>query len=175
MIIHVSPLSRFRQMVSAHSPARIVSLLDPTDDWPSAQGFARDRHLKVGVHDITAAEVGFDAPGEHHVERIIDFLGGWDPKDTLYVHCWAGISRSSATAFIAGCLANPDADERRIANAIREASPLAQPNTRLVQLADNAMGRKGRMADAVALMEPGRPYQGVENRPFSIPSIFVAD
>ena len=54
----------------------------------------------------------------------------------MLIHCWAGISRSTAAAYVALCALNPHADERTLANRLRSASPQASPNPRIVALAD---------------------------------------
>jgi predicted protein tyrosine phosphatase len=65
---------------------------------------------------------------------------------------------------------NPGADEEEIALAIRDASPTASPNRRIVALADAALGRGGRMTDAIESI--GRGMISDEATPFSIPSSF---
>ena len=65
------------------------------------------------------------------------------------VHCYAGISRSTAGAFVTACALNPQRDEMTIARALRDASPTATPNIRIVSLADRMLGRDGRMVAAI--------------------------
>jgi predicted protein tyrosine phosphatase len=65
------------------------------------------------------------------------------------VHCYAGISRSTAGAFVTVCALNPGRDEMLIARALRDASPTATPNRRIVALADRILGRDGRMVGAI--------------------------
>ena len=60
----------------------------------------------------------------------------------MLIHCFAGVSRSTAAAFIAACALAPNRDEATIARALRAASPTATPNARLVALADAALGRR---------------------------------
>jgi predicted protein tyrosine phosphatase len=74
---------------------------------------------------------------------------GWDRAAPLVVHCYAGISRSSAAAYTTACALNPNRDEAEIAKALRRASAIATPNIRIVELADAALGRKGRMVRAI--------------------------
>jgi hypothetical protein len=47
---------------------------------------------------------------------------GWDRAHPLVVHCYAGVSRSTASAFIAACALAPHRDEAAIAQAIRQAA-----------------------------------------------------
>ena len=80
---------------------------------------------------------------------LLDFVRGWDRKAPLVVHCYMGISRSTASAFASVCALNPHRDETSIAQALRRASPTATPNIRIVSLADKLLGRKGRMIAAI--------------------------
>jgi predicted protein tyrosine phosphatase len=82
------------------------------------------------------------------------------------VHCWAGISRSTAAAFVVACTLNPERDERDIAWAIRRASPTATPNIRIVALADEMLEREGRMVAAIEAI--GRGHVAGEGVPFRL-------
>ena len=84
----------------------------------------------------------------------------------LDFHCFAGISRSTAAAYIAACTLAPERSERAIALALREASPTATPNARMVALADDLLGRGGRMVDAVRRIGRGTP--AFEGAPFTL-------
>jgi predicted protein tyrosine phosphatase len=82
------------------------------------------------------------------------------------VHCYAGISRSTAGAFITACALNPQRDENVIAKTIRQASPTAMPNALLVSIADRMLGREGRMVAAVQAI--GRGLAAEEGHPFRL-------
>ncbi len=172
MAIWISSLAEAPRLVREHKPERIVSLLSPYDDFPVFDGHARDLHLQVAIHDI-ADDIGdWRAPGESDAEKVVRFVESWRQDAPLLVHCWAGISRSTATAFIASCIHNPTADEEEIAWTIRDASPTASPNVRLVAHADALLGRGGRMSKAIEAI--GRPgYGGVDAEPFMIPARHV--
>lgn len=106
------------------------------------------------------------APCEEHVTQVLDFVRGWDRAAPLVIHCYAGISRSTASAFAAACALNPHRDELQIAQAIRAASPIASPNRLIVSLADKALGRDGRMVRALDAIGPGAMM--VDSVPFRI-------
>ena len=173
MAIWISSLAAAPALVQKHKPERIVSLLSPYDSFPVFDGHADDRHLRVAIHDI-ADDVGdWRAPAHTDAESVIRFVEGWSKTAPLLIHCWAGISRSTASAFITACIHNPGSDEEEIAWAIRNASPTASPNPRLVAHADAILGRGGRMTKAVEAI--GRPgYAGVDATPFMIPAAFSA-
>ena len=112
-------------------------------------------------------------PAAEHVADLLVFLTQWERRGPLLIHCRAGIDRSPATAFIAACLHNPDADEHEIAAALRLAGPLSRPNETLVGIADTAMGRDGRMRDAISDTGRGLPWLEIdEGEPFGMPSAF---
>jgi predicted protein tyrosine phosphatase len=123
-------------------------------------------HLRVQVDDIVEHIDGFVAPSDSHVEQVLNFVRGWDRRAPLVVHCYAGISRSTASAFAAACMLNPHREEIAIARQIRAASPIAAPNRLIVGLADKALGREGRMLRALDEMGPGNML--VEGRPFRV-------
>jgi predicted protein tyrosine phosphatase len=91
----------------------------------------------------------------------------------MVVHCFAGISRSTAAAFIALCAVNPEASEALIAQRLREASPTAWPNRLMISLADEALVRRGRMIKAVEHMS--RAEAAYEAIPFVLPADLTAD
>lgn len=173
-------ISSLRDVHDAHAksnPHRVVSLLSPGSDFPFFDGYGDDRHARVEVHDILEDREDRIAPSDTDVETVVGFLKGWGPDAPLLVHCWAGMSRSTATAFIAACLHNPHADEEAIADALGEASPTAVPNTRIVSIADRMLGRGGRMLRAAEKLRTDEArlaecYRVVEATPFYIPARF---
>lgn len=173
MSIIVCPLSRAPEIARQHTPSRAVSLLDPDTPFP-VLGFGPERHLCLEVHDIEAEADGLDACCDLRMRMIIDFVSGWERDAPLLVHCYAGISRSTATAYIAACAQNPGVDESLIADALREISPTATPNRRFVALADAALGRQGRMSAAIESIGRGFPRWPdiAEAQPFTLPSRF---
>src|SRR5437588_7175732 len=118
------------------------------------------------MDDITEQIDGFVTPCDMHIEQVQNFVRGWNRSAPLVVHCYAGISRSTASAFAAACALNPHRDEMSIARQIRAASPIAQPNRLIVTLADKALGREGRMVRALEARGPSA--MTVEGRPFRI-------
>jgi len=175
MAIIVCPLSKVTALVAARRPRRVVSLLDPGSAFPVVDQKVA-RHHRAGVHDITETIEGWHAPSAALVDEVLDFVADWDRSAPILIHCYAGISRSTATAFLTACLHNPKTDEEEIAVALRAASPTATPNARIVALADAAMERSGRMSRAIAKIGAGYPtWQEIgEAVPFEIPSVFAA-
>jgi predicted protein tyrosine phosphatase len=152
MTIIVCGLSDVAAMLAARRPSHLVTLLDPASMIATPEGLDAARHLKLSVNDIAEPAEGLVVPSEQVVADLLAFAAAWDESAPMLVHCWAGVSRSTASAFVIACERNPGADERLIAGAMRQAAPHASPNRRIVALADDLLGRRGRMVDAVDAM-----------------------
>jgi predicted protein tyrosine phosphatase len=109
---------------------------------------------------------GFVHPADEHVERLIAFVRAWNRAKPMVVHCFAGISRSTAGAFVAACALNPHRSERVIAEQMRRLSGTASPNPRIVSIADRLLARSGRMVAAIETIGPG--LSAFEGKPFRL-------
>ncbi|HEY0222953.1 MAG TPA: protein tyrosine phosphatase [Pseudolabrys sp.] len=165
-MIHVCSLARLYATVDETGAQHIVTLLRLTDRVERPKHILADNHLVLAVDDISEPIDGYTLPDTEHVQRLIDFAGRWDRAAPMVVHCYAGISRSTAGAFVAACALNPDRDEQQIAWDIRRASRTAQPNARIVSIADRLLKRDGRMVRAVETIGPAHFAQ--EGVPFRL-------
>jgi predicted protein tyrosine phosphatase len=154
-MIHVCSLARLYDTVDATGARHIVTLLKLSDRVERPVHIAPENHLVLAVDDISMPMDGYTVPGDEHVAQLIGFAGRWDRAAPMVVHCFAGISRSTAGAFVAACTLNPTRDEMQIAWEIRRASRTARPNTRIVAIADRLLKRDGRMVRAVEAIGPG--------------------
>jgi predicted protein tyrosine phosphatase len=154
-MIHVCSLARLYATVDETGARHIVTLLRLTDRVERPHHIAPENHLVLAVDDIAMPMEGYTVPAQEHVERLIDFVGHWDRAAPMVVHCWAGISRSTAGAYVAACALNPSRDEQQIAWNIRRASRTAQPNVAIVSIADRLLRRQGRMVRAIETIGPG--------------------
>jgi predicted protein tyrosine phosphatase len=150
----VTPLSSLSQALAEHDPSHLVSLLSPEHMIATPDGFEPTRHLRLGVNDIVDPAAGTAPPARMHIDQLLEFSRGWDASRPMVIHCWAGISRSMASAFAILCARLGENREIEIARAIRQRAPHAQPNRLLVQHADDALGRGGRMLGALNSMGP---------------------
>jgi predicted protein tyrosine phosphatase len=147
--IYVAPLSLVETAIEDARVSHLVTLINGETLVPTPASITSDRHLRLDMNDICEPVSGLVLPCEEHVADLLQFALDWDRNAPLLIHCWAGISRSTAAAFISLCALNPEADELGLAKALREASPTAYPNRRLVALGDEALSRRGRMIAAV--------------------------
>jgi predicted protein tyrosine phosphatase len=155
-LIYVCPKSQVPDAAERLRPSHLITLLDPRDDMPTPECVPPQRHLRLGLNDVVQALPDHTPPDEQHVREIIAFAETWDRARPMLVHCWAGISRSTATAYAIACMLNKHGAEERIALALRAASPYAYPNARIVALADHLLKRDGRMVDALDRMGPAQ-------------------
>jgi predicted protein tyrosine phosphatase len=154
-MIYVCALSAVEHHARRLEPSHLISLLSPDMGVPTPHPVSPDNHLRVAVHDISTPIDGHVHPADSHVEEIITFIEGWPRQAPLLIHCHMGISRSTATAYTALCMINGAGHEDRAARLMRELGPHVQPNRLIVQLADKALGREGRMLRAIEAIGPG--------------------
>lgn len=166
-MIYVSPLSSVEDAIREVRPSHLVSLLDPETMIGTPEGISPARHLRIGINDIAEQIDDLVPPGVEHVSALIDFVRGWDQQSPLLVHCWAGISRSTAAAFITLCVLNEGHPEDQLARLVRSRGAHAHPNRLMVKLADELLSRGGRMSAAIDALGPGRSVW--EGELFSIP------
>ena len=164
--LHVCSLARIEEVVANTGARSMVTLLSPGTGVKRPTAIAPERHLNLAVSDIVDAAPGQVLPESTHIDAFLDFIRGWDRKAPMLIHCFAGVSRSTASAFIAACTLAPHRDEHEIARALRAASPTATPNARFVALADARLQRSGRMSEAIAAI--GRGEMCFEGNPFAL-------
>lgn len=168
--IHVTSLRGVRAVADTLGAYDLMTLLAPdTIDDETLRMLTPQRRLRLAFHDIVEIRPDFIAPNRQLVTSILDFARAADPALPLLVHCWAGISRSSAAAFIIACDANAGCEDV-IADELRRRAPFATPNRLMVSLADDLLGRRGRMADAIARI--GRGAEAFEGTPYQLPLRF---
>jgi predicted protein tyrosine phosphatase len=154
-MIHVCSLARLHDTVRETRAHHVVTLIKDIALVRRPATIAAENHLLLDMDDITDHIEGYVAPAEEHVGDLLRFVRAWPREAPLVVHCYAGISRSTAGAFVTACALNPQRNETMIARALRDASPTATPNIRIVSLADRMLGRQGRMVAAIQAIGPG--------------------
>jgi predicted protein tyrosine phosphatase len=166
--IYVAPLSCVANTIATAQIGHLVTLINGDTQVATPPTIRPDRHLRLAMNDISEPAPGLVLPCENHVADLVNFALEWDRDAPLLIHCWAGISRSTAAAFITLCALNPEASELLLAQSLRRASPTAFPNRRLVRLADDALAREGRMVAAVEAI--GRGEYADEAQVFALPA-----
>jgi len=154
-MILVTPLSYIDQAITRYRPSHMMTLLSPEHMIETPNGIDAAQHLRLGLNDVSVASAGEDPPNADHVEQIIAFGRKWDAKAPLLVHCWAGVSRSTAAAYIVLC-DKLGASEYKIAAGLRARAPHAYPNPLMVAHADKLLKRDGRMIAAAESIGRGK-------------------
>jgi predicted protein tyrosine phosphatase len=168
-MIHVCSLARLHDTIARTGARHVVSLLADDADLTRPSVIAPENHLWLQVHDISEPQDGFVLPQPEHVEQLIAFVQRWPRETALVVHCYAGVSRSSAAAFVSVCALNPAGDEAAVAAALRRASPTATPNIRIVTIADRLLTRQGRMIRAIEAIGRGDELEDIDGAsPFQL-------
>lgn len=165
-MIHVCSLSKVNETVAAAGAVRLVTLLNAGTPFERPVAIEQANHLFLSMNDIVDEQPGMMAPGNDHVETLLEFVRGWDRSRPLVINCFAGISRSTAAAYIAAAALAPSRDEAELARTLRRLSPSATPNPRLVRHADAILGRQGRMVAAIEAI--GRGADAYEGTPFGL-------
>ena len=167
--VHVCALRHVPDMVERTGARTLISAIDSFFIPPTPKTVVAERHLRLEMHDIVEARPDATLPARRHARQLIEFVHGWDRREPMLIHCFAGLSRSTAAAFIALCVINPDTPEELLASALRRSSDTAVPNRLFVALADAELGREGRMSAALASMGPNRTaYECV---PFGVDAV----
>jgi predicted protein tyrosine phosphatase len=144
----------------------MVTLINATTPVVRPPELAPEHHLTLSMHDIVEAQPDMTLPGDHHVETLLAFARAWDRRAPLLIHCFAGVSRSTAAAYTVAAALAPKRDEAELAATLRRLSPSATPNLRIVTIADRLLGRDGRMVRAIEAI--GRGVEAYEGEPFRL-------
>lgn len=136
----------------------ILSLLGIEGVPQTPEGIDPARHLHIEVDDFPASYAGDIAPTMEHMMELLEFSQSWNRQGAMIVHCYAGVSRSTAAALTILCQYNPGR-EMEAAQALRRAAPHAKPNRRIIAIADRMLQSDNRLVEAVDAMGPG-DYEG---------------
>ena len=165
-MIYVCAMTKVAETVARTRAARLVTLLNAGTPFERPETIGRTNHLFLSMNDIVREEAGLVAPAPDHVETLLAFVREWDRATPLVINCFAGVSRSTAAAYIAAAALAPGRDEAELAFSLRRLSPSATPNARLVRHADAILGRNGRMIAAIEAI--GRGADAYEGEPFGL-------
>src|SRR3954466_9459369 len=75
--LHVCPLSRLHETVTATRASHVVSLMGASATVERPAGIAAERHLFIGVSDIVEPLEGYVLPTSEHIEQLLAFVRAW--------------------------------------------------------------------------------------------------
>jgi predicted protein tyrosine phosphatase len=164
--LQVCSLARLHRMTTDSGASHVLTLINDRTPVERPREIAPERHLFIAMSDILEPLEGHILPGEAHARRVIDFARGWDRASPMMIHCYAGVSRSTAAALIVATTLMPAREELELARTIRTRSPTATPNLKLVEAADALLKRDGRLLRAAESI--GRGVDCFEGLPFRL-------
>lgn len=165
--VALSGLAGVRNALRDFQPVKLVSLLDAPLMPETPDIIQRPNHLKLELNDISEPTEGLILPTEEHVEQLLAFGERWPPTDRLLIHCWAGVSRSSAALLILLVQKNPGHEADVVKQVARRASHI-RPNRRLIELGDRALSCGRRLISAAQMIDESPPPNLAE-RVFEFP------
>lgn len=128
-------------------PTHLIRLVDPAlPEARLALAAAVESTLLLRLDDVS--HDGPLGPSRDHVTEILGFVEGMlgaDGAVRLYVHCHAGVSRSTATAYLALACRQGAGREAEAFDELLSLTVKPWPNRRLIAHADALLGRGGRL------------------------------
>jgi len=153
-----------RAIRGPHPFTHLISISDTTREHPLEGYYNVPTRIALFFDDVSRWRAGYRMPEPEHVERIIQFAQNMRsvPRVELLVHCAQGVSRSTAAAFIVGAVLLGPGQEMNAFLKVLQAQPSADPNDRMVELADIMLARDGAMRrELTALRESKRKARSV--------------
>jgi predicted protein tyrosine phosphatase len=147
-ILKVGGLHTLAADLPLFRPTHMVRLVDPAlaDGKLAIAVAAADETLLLRIKDTSHADpLG---PQHDHVAEILGFIDRMLTAGRpvrFYVHCHAGVSRSTATAYLALACRHGAGNEEAAFAALLGLTEKPWPNHSIVAHADALLGRRGRL------------------------------
>ncbi|MEO0544570.1 MAG: tyrosine protein phosphatase [Pseudomonadota bacterium] len=163
----VCPVTQIEKIGAKHKPSHMLTVMSEKADVPRPASVSPDNHATLIFNDISEVREGLVTPGATHIEAILDFAANWDRRAPLLIHCYAGVSRSTASAYIIANAIGQEQDAVKLAKDLRLRSPTATPNAKMIALGDEILRKDGAMIEAISNL--GRGAYCYEGTPFVFP------
>lgn len=161
--IRVGGLHTIAADLDSFAPTHLIGILDPEMPEPGAYAPLRAHadFTLLRFHDRDRPE---DGPAAHHV---VESLAAIDRAvaaaragpSRLFIHCHAGASRSTATAYLALVRQHgPAAADAAFAELLAITNK-PWPNRRIVALADGILAARGRLLAPLDAYRAAHPYR----------------
>lgn len=132
------------------SVTHVLSILDPGTPEPAKfAALSDDQLLRLRFHDVIEDyEPLSEAPRQAHIEAILKFgEEAARAHHRILIHCHMGVSRSTAAAVM--LLAKESRDAEAAVARVTELRPIAWPNLRMIEIADERLGLEQTLVHAV--------------------------
>ena len=170
MQIHVTSLQAAPITCVDNTIEHVISFVDPGQKRLYYPKVKKHNHLTLKLHDIPEKRNGLVSPSREHIMDMMDFMLRHDWRQDILIHCLMGVSRSTAAAYIMLNLHN-EGRELEIAQYLQAKIPHANPNKKLVEHADQILGREGRMLAAILSLP--KPNMATAGTPMILSTEFV--
>lgn len=132
----------------------VLSILDPGTPSPAGLDSLGPHHrVELRFDDVVQEHIGYRAPTEADVAAVLEFgehlLRDVPRQDRhhVLVHCWMGISRSTASGAMLLAQHAPGHEEAAF-DVLYGVRPRCWPNSRMIGFADTLLGRRGALVRA---------------------------
>lgn len=167
--IFVCPLSKVGAVVQLTGASHLISILESERLPNTPPGISPAAHLRIATDDFPShQDASLSEKGQEEIGTLVQFAESWPKTRPLVVHCVAGLSRSTAAAFVVLCALNRELSALTIAERLRRASAFADPDPGIVALGDAVLNRNGEMQRAIRSV--GESLPAAIGRPFWLPS-----
>ncbi|HYC04333.1 MAG TPA: protein-tyrosine-phosphatase [Azospirillaceae bacterium] len=135
----------------ASGVTHVLSILDPGAPPPPAFGsFGEHARLDLRFDDMIEEAEGREPPGPKHLDALLAFGRELSAEAEtrpchLLVHCFAGVSRSTASMILILAQARPDRPVEEAFDEVVRIRSQTWPNLRLLEMGDAALGLGGRL------------------------------
>jgi len=151
MRVLVCEKSKVHDTVKREGVTHLVSIVDPGDQLFLTPRLKEVNLLSLKFDDVLDEHELF-APTRKDVECILDFTKELPDDAVVLVHCFAGVSRSTAAAaaiVAQNLLQNGFTDVAdRSVETVREVRPMLCPNPIISKFADELLGLNGQFFEA---------------------------
>ena len=165
-MIWVTPQSKLNATLQTSGARHVIAFASPGSEHALPAALDAKDCLVLTMNDIISPVPDLLMPRREQVESLLAFDHALPADVPLVLTCYAGVSRSTAGAYILACRRQNSLDETALANLLRDHAPFATPNACLIALADELLARDGRMIRAIR--DIGRGADAFEGTPFSI-------
>lgn len=134
--------NRVKKDAKAFSATHLVSLLQPGHKPVfRPPSILPNNHLRLTLtdHVLDADSNLHDAPQRRHVESLFSFVERAPENARILFHCEAGISRSTAAAFLALVYRRGLIAAQECADEVLKGRPQARPNRLLLKIGANLL------------------------------------
>ena len=129
----------------SHIPfSHIISIRDSRQNLPDIRGFKGEFTFHSFLFDDKSSADASGSVTAAQIERLLQIYSKTDWNDSILIHCFAGVSRSTAAAFI-WFVSKGVSFATAYEAVVQLRGPFVCPNQLMVQLADDNMGLGGAM------------------------------